>query len=169
MIRIPVRDPRSAVPVFAVVDDTFPAFLIARRWSLNRAGHPVCNAQHPTRRRWRPGRGSDAKSFRVPMARIALRLEITDGRPIEHLDGDRLNCRAANLRVTHLRPYRKRQHEGGLKPWSPFRNVFFDPSTQKWRAVVRGVHLGLFATDELAAAAAAEARAELARAAEERL
>ena len=83
---------------------------------------------------------------------------------IDHINGDRLDNRMANLRLaTYAQNQQNRSRDKRNK--SGFTGVSWDRGTQKWRAKIcidrRQVHLGVFDTAEEAAAAYAAAKAEL--------
>jgi hypothetical protein len=153
----------------ALVDDDDFEQINQKRWRVNSGGYAYASFQHPTRRRFRPGKGSDKQPCLVLMHRLLLGLEFDKGIGIEgdHLNGNRLDNQRKNLRaVTRAEnqqnrlPNRPRRRRASSKQ-SPYRGVHFDPSTGLWKATVRGRHLGLFVSDVDAHLAAQAARLRL--------
>lgn len=134
-------------------------------------GYSIVDAEDyelASRFRWRKSAGGYARAngkregqwITVYLHRLILGLEYGDKREADHINGDRLDNRRANLRiVTQAQNMQNRPaHAGGGS--SRFRGVHWDNFHQKWRAVVRdgarNHHVGYFA-DEVQAARAAEA------------
>ena len=150
-VKVPVRDPISGVTVYALVDDDADARIQQKRWSL-RNGYAYGNGLHPTKRRFRPGKGFDKKSVLSGMHRMILGLKTGDKIEVDHINGNRLDNRLVNLRLVDraANAQNRRQNKqsaGSSQPWSPFRGVHWEPKMKKWRAVVRGTFLGLFDSD----------------------
>lgn len=95
----------------------------------------------------------------LPMHRLIMGLKYGDPRKVDHIDGDGLNNRRSNLRLAGAQSNRwnstavrgARSHYKGVN-WCWFRNK----TGGKWRAQIsvdgRQRHLGLFGTEEEAAA-----------------
>jgi hypothetical protein len=104
----------------------------------------------------------DESRRHVFLHRAVLGFRHRDNRRIDHINGDRLDCRKANLRLASVA--QNAQNQGSRGGSSRFRGVTWDRSRQKWlaQAVVAGErhHLGRFDSELGAAAAAARFRAE---------
>lgn len=117
--------------------------------------------------RWRYSRtgraGPHAKKYvmaAIGSPRIYLH-RIVMGSPkgafVDHIDGDPLNCRRANLRlVTKEQNAQNRRAHRTEGRTSKFRGVSWDKKARKWQATIYGggtlYRLGWFTDDQLAAA-----------------
>lgn len=85
-------------------------------------------------------------------------------RQVDHINGDKLDNRIANLRLASC-SQNQQNRATDKRNKSGFTGVSWDRGTQKWRAKIcidrRQVHLGVFDTPEQAAEAYAKAKAEL--------
>lgn len=88
------------------------------------------------------------------------------GPPVDHIDGDGLNCRRANLRVTT--DAENNRNLGGPRRnnrFSPYLGVTWSERNQRWLAGIRvnrqRIHLGSFTDIEEANRARLEAEARL--------
>jgi len=144
---------QPGVLVDPLVDDD-DADLRAFRWRTNRGGY-ACRLIHV-----------DGRRKRVPLHRIILSRML--GRPVgradicDHANGDRLDNRRANLRLTD-----RTGNNQNKRPRNAvgIRGVVFIEKMSKWRAAVHQKHrmhyCGFFDTAEEAGAAAAAKRREL--------
>lgn len=83
---------------------------------------------------------------------------------IDHIDGDRLNNRIANLRDVDGFTNQRNRKRGNKNSTSKLLGVSFHAGTGKWRAQIterKTIHLGLFDTEEQAHAAYLEAKRRL--------
>lgn len=143
-IRIPLGGRFKAKPsTVSTLVDFCDAHLMASRWSLNDSGYAIRFV----------ARG-DGTYRQERMHRVILGLERDDSRQADHINGDTLDNRRANLRiVTHAQ--NMAAHSDAK---SPYRGVDWFTPHGKWRAracIAGRTHdLGYF-TDELEAAEAA--------------
>lgn len=79
------------------------------------------------------------------------------GQIVDHINGNRMDCRRANLRITdrsgNALNSRKRRCHGAHGVASKYRGVAWHPTRSKWVANYRGKYLGLFDNDTDAARA----------------
>lgn len=149
--RVPLFGRDRRVKAWALVDEEDFWGLLAFRWSLSAGGYA--------------GRYDRENKFAcsVRMHRELLGLKRGDGLEADHINGDRLDNRRANLRVVgrqmnaqNLRPY--------VSTSSRYRGVTFNKKTGKWVAQHklngRHVYLGQHVTEEEAAEAARAWRLE---------
>jgi hypothetical protein len=149
--RIALRNRAGAIRAWALVDQDRFDELNAVRWHFN-SGYAV---------RWipRPGGGQ----LKVRMHREVLGLERDDPRLADHVNGDTLDNRAANLRVVEAagNAQNAAPRQGTT---SRYRGVAWNREQQKWAAYgavnKRRVHLGYFTNEDAAGHAAAVWRAE---------
>lgn len=147
VVRVPVRY-KSRVES-ALVDHKDADRVNRRRWHLSSGGYACASAY----------RGNYHRSLML-MHRYILGLPIGDPREVDHINGNRLDNRRANLRIVT----RAENCQNILpKPHSSrFRNVTYHKGRRKWQALVKlrekSHYLGLFESEEEAAAAAAEFR-----------
>lgn len=142
-VLLPIHNRAGAVIAYAKVDPEDVATLARHRWSLD-------------------GYGGYARrnvgGYHVKMHRQILGLARGDERQGDHISGDRLDNRRANLRIVTAVGNAQNRRSGAHS--SRFRGVTFHRATGKWaaQAKLQGKHhhLGLF-VDEEAAAKAAEA------------
>lgn len=89
--------------------------------------------------------------------------EPPEGIDVDHIDGNRLDNRRANLRLATRSENLQNQHRLISSNTSGFRGVSYDKQSEKWAAYYHlngiKVSVGFFFTKEDAARAAAEARA----------
>ena len=109
-------------------------------------------------------RGTGAGSRPQPLHRWLLGLGPGDPRRVDHRNGDGLDCRRHNLRITDAAGNSANQAVESHRGASRFRGVSFHRQTGRWVAAQqhRGTrhHIGLFPTEEAAAAALARFREE---------
>lgn len=159
-ISIPLRGADGNVRAMALIDAE-DASLAEFRWCLS-DGYVARNRS-----------GAEGRGLRL-LHRDVLGLGRFADDPIEvdHINGDKLNCRRSNLRlVTHKQNHENRPSRRGSR--SRYRGVLWNRECRKWQARVRHngkqVHLGLYAVEEDAAAAARDYRlANFPRTVEER-
>ena len=147
--RIPLKQ-RGQIAAYALIDAEDYDALARWSWALNDKGY----AQRSTTVR--------GKRINHRMHREILGLVAGDGLEVDHINGDPLDNRRANLRiVTHAENHQNRHTTWGS---SRFRGVSWCAAKGKWRAEGRingrGYHLGYFAGEKEAAAVAAAWRAE---------
>lgn len=139
MIRIPLRDRHRSVIAVALVDDC-DAFVAEMRWYRDKDGYAVRHA-------WREGK-------RILLGMHILIMRPSGGLEVDHIDGNRLDNRRANLRlVDGFQQAQNRKADSGAR--SAYRGVTWSTASNKWEARVQ-VHgrrycLGFF-DDELRAA-----------------
>jgi hypothetical protein len=149
--RIPLRDREGKTVAYALVDAADYEWLSQWHWSLDRGGYA------------KRGESRAGKKRIVYLHRAVLGLEQGDGLEGDHVNGNRLDCRRSNLRVTT--PRQNRQNRSKLAGASSrYRGVSWHKPRRKWVAYAklngRKHHLGLFADEHEAAAVAAAFRAE---------
>lgn len=152
---ISVDDRRTGTTVYAIVDAADVALVAGRRWRLHR-GYAFVNAQHPTKRRHRPGKGWAPQATMIGMHQVILGIALGARVEVRRKNGNRLDNRRRNLRVVA----RASQHRG----------VCWDASMKKWRAIVQLAgtqhRLGTFSEEHQAVEAVRQWRAEHAGACE---
>jgi hypothetical protein len=125
----------------AVIDDEDGPLVLRFKWSTAR--HKQTFYAH--RNDWSTG-----KAKKVYLHRLIM--DFPDG-PVDHIDGDGLNCRRANLRVASLS---LQSHNTRRAHSSAYRGVSRH-SQGRWRAQItinkKYTYLGLFDNEEDAAAA----------------
>lgn len=133
------------IDAFTVVDQSDARLLAADSWALHRSDTKVY------------ARRSDG-AF---MHRIIAGLDASDRRVVDHINGDSLDNRRANLKVVTTAG--NAQNQGSRGGTSRYRGVSWDRSRGKWMAQAmldgRKVTIGRYGTEDEAAAAAAEWRA----------
>jgi hypothetical protein len=134
---------------YATVDDA-DRRLAEYRWTLHNQGYAM---------RGRPGGGT------IYMHREVLGLARGDGNEVDHENRRKLDNRRSNLRVvTHAENGdncdSRHVRCNAAERVSRHRGVQWHGQKRRWRARYRGKHLGLFANEADAAAAAREARGE---------
>jgi hypothetical protein len=149
---IPIRRRDGSIKNYALVDAADGPMVAAYTWQMGKDGY----AQ---RSPWINGRRTTVK-----MHRMILGLEPGDRRFCDHVNRDRRDNRRANLRVltSSTNPQNRSPHTGVT---SEHRGVSWRKAAGKWEAYVRAngkqVHLGLFESEEDAAAASRASRARL--------
>lgn len=130
-----------------LVDDEDFGNLNAFRWHVSNYGYARCN--EPT--------GLAKPRYRlVSLHRQLVGLAFGDVRQVDHINGDRLDNRKANLRIcTHAENGRNRG--APRNNTSGFKGVHFHKQCRKWQAQIKidgqKKHLGLFDSAEEAHAA----------------
>ena len=110
--------------------------------------------------RWAWRRAENGYAVRTAWHRkVLLHREITDcpeGLEVDHINGDKLDNRRANLRIV-TRAENERNKPIGRRNTSGFKGVCFDKSRGKWRAATKhagkNVLIGRFDSAEAASAA----------------
>lgn len=146
---VPLYRRDGTVAEYAVVDESDIALAAAHRWHLSGAGYAAC-------------RRVDGPRRLVYLHRALLGLGPGDRRYGDHINRNKLDNRRTNLRV--LTSEQSAQNIGRQRGGSSrFRGVYWHSRKQCWCASIkvqgRRKHLGYFGAEELAGAAAAEARA----------
>lgn len=149
VVRIPLRRRDGTIHAEALVDAVDAAFAEVR-WHSSHG--------YVTRNLPRSERGSRPSPR---LHREILGLADDDPREVDHIDGDPLNNRRSNLRiVTHAQNGQNmvRTRYAGKPLSSSHRGVHWHATRRRWIAAVmvagRRHHLGYFATEDAAAAAA---------------
>lgn len=144
---IPLRNATGAVTAHAIVDEDVYDDLAQYRWHLN----PSDTKKYVCR-----SRGLQ----REQIHRRIMGLDRGDPLVVDHINGDTLDNRRANLRV--VTPAQNAQNQGSRGGSSRHRGVTWDRSRGKWLAHAqlngRKVTLGRFADEDEAGAVAAEWR-----------
>lgn len=145
---IQVGGPHTKRRGVALVDVADAEAVGAHRWCMHRDGYAVRNTPRGV-----------GKSLTVLMHREILGLEPGDGVQVDHVFGDKLDCRRANLRVATNAQNAQNLHQCG-----PYRGTYWDAKYNRWVAQAyldwRKHFLGRFDTREEAAAVAAAFRRE---------
>ncbi len=145
MMRIPLHRKDGSVVAHALVDDE-DAHLAARPWHVTDKGYVACS----------PRVGEPDLSRRLH--RIVMNMGKDDDREVDHVNGDRLDCRRSNLRhaTRAMNGQNVASHTGST---SPLRGVSWNAEKGRWRATGfvagRQHHLGYFTDEEKAGAVAA--------------
>jgi hypothetical protein len=146
--QIPVGGPHTKRRGVALVDAEDAEAVGAYRWHMQSRGYAARNT-------WVGG-----SRLYVLMHRFLLGLAPCDPRQADHVNGDRLDNRRANLRVCVSAQNQQNRLDG------PYRGATWDDSRSLWQAYAtlggKRHFLGRFATrDEAATAAAAFRRANM--------
>lgn len=146
-IRVPLRRRDGVIVAYALIDAA-DEHLTANRWSLDRDGYVA-------RKMWL----SDGSCRTLALSREVVGLRHRDGKQADHINGDKLDNRRANLRVaTQAQNNQNKPSYRGST--SAHRGVHWDKRSGKWYAKARlngqAHFLGRYA-DELEAARAAHA------------
>src|SRR5262245_30523422 len=138
MPRVAVRDPKASTACHALVDAADWPRVCGKLWRL-RKGQAIGNTKHPTRRRWRPGRGHARASATISMARFILGIAIGEPRVVRHVNGNRLDNRRGNLRVVSDDRPRKLAARNAPPRYTPYLGVEWDANAHRWRAQVESI------------------------------
>ena len=135
---------------FAIVDDEYYEFLSQWNWTFHKLGYAY-------RTQWHEG-----KCVSVYMHRIVN--NTPDGMGTDHINGDRLDNRKANLRTCNgSQNSMNRSHREGCS--SRHKGVCWHKRAKKWLAYIKmnGVqkHLGVFISEQDAALAYNKAALEM--------
>lgn len=147
---IPLRGRGGVIRAFAIVDPDVFADLGDQRWNLHPCGYPVRNVG-----------GRDSRQ-QLRLSRVIMDLEPGDPREVDHINGDKLDNRRKNLRITTRA---QNAQNFGSRPGSSskYRGVTWHKAAGKWMAqhILNGErhYLGLFEDEDDAGRAAAEWRA----------
>lgn len=128
--------------------DAEDSYLLRWRWRLNASGYAVRSVYRPSIKRNTP----------YGMHRAVLGLAFGDPLCADHINGDKLDNRRANLRAVTQRQNQQNRQGAKAGNQSGFRGVCFNKRKGNWRAYVGAEYLGSFPTPEQAAHVAAEAR-----------
>lgn len=153
-VRIPLRARDGTIRAYALIDADDAAFVNQWRWYLKirREGGYVARTDY----------SEGQRTLRLHRELMGLP-RVYDGREVDHIDRDPLNCQRSNLRVvTHAGNMQNTPRRIGT---SEHRGVVWDERYHKWRARItvngKRQHLGRFDTEEEAARVSREARARL--------
>jgi hypothetical protein len=162
----PVKVPLAG-GLHALVDAADGERCLAFSWHTKRRANRPSYIYATRTVRVTPGRGG--KKTDLSLHRFVMGCEPGDGQVVDHINGDPLDCRRENLRLTDHRgnatnvTSSKNQKAGGYK------GVAWNPRAKKWQASIcagevkangkrRQLYLGCF-TDPVAAARAYDAAA----------
>lgn len=132
--------------LFATVDDADYDWLSQWGWSASRQGRKGCIA--PKYRAVRVEK-REGKQRAILMHRQIMAPNV--GEVIDHINGDPLDNRRENMRVTDQRANSINRVGWHKKPGH--KGVHWHKGGQKWMTMFRGKYLGLFASDIEAAKA----------------
>ena len=148
---LPLHDRSGAVIAKAIVDDGRDD-LVLLRWYLDR----------PSLTRTGPAYVRRTVDPLEPLQRVVLGLKPGDKRKVDHIDGNTLDNRRANLRI--VTDAENAQNQGSRGGSSRYRGVTWDRSRGRWMASHmlngRRTTIGRYATEDEAGRAAAAWRAE---------
>jgi len=151
MIRIPLRRVDGTIRAYALIDDV-DAEQADFRWHLTTGGY--------VRRRIR----IDGKAVLLGLHRAILDLPLSDPRMPDHINGDPLDNRRANLRVA-TRAENQQNRVVHKTSGNGYRGVHYHKFSGLWQARVKvnrqWHYAGYHKTAELAAEAAADLRLRL--------
>ena len=151
MANVPIVSKDGVRIATAHVDDIDVERISSRRWYLNKEGYAYTVLCINLRKYWQS------------LHRHVLGLVPGEKRLVDHIDGDRLNCRRSNLRFAtaaqNAQNIRKTRASS-----SRFLCVTWNKRAAKWQASVklngRSHYLGLFDSEDAAGARAASFRAK---------
>lgn len=151
--QIPLRARDGRIRAFAIIDAADADWVNQWKWYLSDTGY----VKRRTPRR-------DGRQRNVPLHRELLGLVSGDGKVVDHIDHNRLNCRRSNLRVvTSAQNNQNKLSKRGSA--SQYRGVTWHKAAGKWMAQVmvgrRYTYLGLFTEEAEAARASSDARKRL--------
>lgn len=127
---------------FALVDDEDQRMIDGYTWHINSVGYAVAHCSQ--------------RGELVLMHRLVMGCEKGDKRIIDHINGNKLDNRKANLRVTDQSSNslnRGAQGSRGGAPSSPYKGVYWLKERQCWGTQFRGKYIGVFYNDRDAAVA----------------
>lgn len=150
-MQIPLRRGDGTVRAYALVDAEDFGRLGGYRYSMSSNGYA---------RRRAPG-----GTHWPPLHRDVMGLTKGDPWDVDHISGDRLDCRKANLRLcTRAENHQNRTASARAGSTSEHRGVSWDPRRGLWKAQAmlnyKNHFIGRFKTEQGAADAAAAWRAE---------
>jgi hypothetical protein len=127
-----------------LVDDVDIQMLSEYTWSIESVGYAYTNVKDPSR----------PSGYRIEkMHRMLMGFSKGEGRLVDHINGNKVDNRRANLREATLSQNQWNRTESRNNA-SGFKGVSFHKATGKWSAYIavsgRMRHLGLFSTPELA-------------------
>lgn len=157
--RIPLKGRNSPVRAWALIDADDYERLVIYNWFVQDPRSST-GSVYAVRNNWN---GQAGINHRVRMHREIMGLEKGDKRDVDHINGNTLDNRKANLRVvTHQQ--NRQNTRGWANASSQYRGVSWDKSRGRWKAQasVGGKNrlIGRFKTEEEANAAAIAFRAE---------
>lgn len=157
-LHIPLRNRAGEIVAQASID-AGDEHLAIHRWCLDPGNRERSGKPYVKRIVWM---GVGKPPLTIYLHREVLGLAPGDPRKGDHIDGNTLNCRRANLRIATTAE--NAQNQGSRGGTSEHRGVTWDKSRQKWMATAmlagRRTTIGRFDTEQEAADAAAAWRAE---------
>lgn len=152
--QIPLVNRRGTITGWTLVDTEDCGWLSEHKWHLSQNGYAVRGTRRGGRR---------AQSFLLKMHREILGLMPGDPRESDHVNGDRLDNRRANLRAVTKSENQQNVVGARRGAISKFRGVSWHAKNKNWRVEVQVNKvrhgLGSFASEEEAGRVAAEFRA----------
>lgn len=147
--KIPLRNCNGDIVDFALVDAEKYAQVSAFKWYRNNDGYVIRIKRH----------GNSRET--IYLHRFIVGLKKGDPRIVDHINGNRLDCRMSNLRIISIKDNNQnRANQKGAR--SRYRGVHWDKQKRKWRAEHylngRRYHLGFFDSEDEAGAVAARWR-----------
>jgi hypothetical protein len=157
-VRVPLRG-----GLFALVDATDAERVLARKWRERRHKHA------PTKVYAQCSYREDGFKRNASLHRFVMGCTAGDGRIVDHINGDGLDNRRANLRITDHRGNATNVTRSKLQKRGGYKGVSWNPRAKKWQASICGgevkangkrrqLYLGVF-TDPADAARAYDAAA----------
>lgn len=147
-VEIPLSKDRGS----ALIDAEDAERVLGHRWFMTSNGYVATSRRH-----------GDANET-VLLHRLLLGLERGDRRQVDHIDGNRMDCRRCNMRIVTAAQNRQNQTPVRDGCVSRFRGVSLHRKTGMWVASAqldgRSYHLGLFRSEEDAAETARRWRVE---------
>jgi hypothetical protein len=152
VIHVPLANRTRQIVAYALIDAQ-DAPLAEHRWYLD-AGHAARGGKPYARR--------TVRQKGIYLHREVLALDPDDPRKGDHINGDTLDCRKANLRIVTVAE--NAQNQGSRGGSSEHRGVTWDKARGLWMATAmlngKRTTIGRFVTEGEAAKAAAAWRAE---------
>lgn len=127
---------------FALVDDEDQRLIDGYSWRVNSTGYAM--AYYPE------------SNCEVLMHRLVMGCKKSDGNVVDHINGNKLDNRKENLRVTNQSSNSLNcgaQGSRGGNPSSPYKGVYWLKERQCWGTQFRGEYIGIFYNDRDAAVA----------------
>jgi hypothetical protein len=164
---LPLKNRSGRIVAWAEIDPEDHERLSQHRWHLKGAGkYGDCyvgrQIRHPEGGRNKHGK---PRQTTLSLQRAVMGLKWGDPQKVDHLDGDTLNNRKANLRIcTHAENLQNRKKRRKGRFTSAHRGVSWRKDRRRWQAYGcvngRQFNLGFYVDESAAATAAANFRAE---------
>lgn len=127
------------------------------------ADHPLISSYHWTAHAGGYAQAKPQGAAHIYMHRLVMGVDRSDRREVDHINGDRVDNRRINLRLTDRRLNTQNQAVVNERGTSRYRGVAFYRRTGKWAARVQvdhaACHIGYFSDERAAAEAVAHFRA----------